>query len=153
MALAKKELRLHLREHVVWERNTVWREMIGIERKAQAANLGIRRTLLGVDTDPAKARLQGDDDQPRQKFDKREDRRGNVQAPQRRLDPFDGDDDQDRDQPKDEYTPATAGPIGCGRCAKRQHAVQLNHNVIRGKDDEVKGLRTNTEDSGLRTED
>lgn len=63
VALAKKELRLHLREHVVWERNTVWREMIGIERKAQAANLGIRRTLLGVDTDPAKARLQGDDDQ------------------------------------------------------------------------------------------
>jgi phosphate transporter len=62
VALAKKELRLHLREHVVWERNTVWREMIGIERKAQAANMGIRRTLLGVDTDPAKARLQGDDD-------------------------------------------------------------------------------------------
>lgn len=60
--LARKELRLHLREHVVWERNTVWREMIGIERKAQAANLGIRRTLLGADTDPAKARLQGDDE-------------------------------------------------------------------------------------------
>lgn len=61
-ALARKELRLHLREHVVWERNTVWREMIGIERKAQAANMGLRRTLLGADTDPAKARLQGDDD-------------------------------------------------------------------------------------------
>ncbi|KAF8849966.1 SPX-domain-containing protein [Acephala macrosclerotiorum] len=58
---AKKELRLHLREHVVWERNTVWREMIGIERKAQAANMGVRRTLLGPDNDPAKARLQGDD--------------------------------------------------------------------------------------------
>ena len=62
ISAARRELRLHLREHVVWERNTVWREMIGIERKAQAANLGIRRTLLGVDTDPAKARLQGDDD-------------------------------------------------------------------------------------------
>lgn len=62
VALAKKELRLHLREHVVWERNTVWREMIGIERKAQAANMGLRRTLLGVDNDPAKARLQGDDE-------------------------------------------------------------------------------------------
>ncbi|KFY35588.1 hypothetical protein V494_05785 [Pseudogymnoascus sp. VKM F-4513 (FW-928)] len=62
MALAKKELRLHLREHVVWERNTVWREMIGIERKAQAANMGIRRTLLGADTDPTHARLQGDDE-------------------------------------------------------------------------------------------
>ena len=60
--LAKKELRLHLREHVVWERNTVWREMIGIERKAQAANMGLRRTLLGADNDPATARLQGDDD-------------------------------------------------------------------------------------------
>ncbi|KAI9892758.1 MAG: low-affinity phosphate transporter [Vezdaea aestivalis] len=58
---AKRELRLHLREHVVWERNTVWREMIGIERKAQAANLGIRRTLLGGDQDPSKSRLQGDE--------------------------------------------------------------------------------------------
>ena len=57
--LARRELRLHLREHVVWERNTVWREMIGIERKAQAANFGIRQTLLGGD-DPSKARLQGD---------------------------------------------------------------------------------------------
>ena len=56
---ARRELRLHLREHVVWERNTVWREMIGVERKAQAANLGVRRTLL--DHDPAKMRLQGDD--------------------------------------------------------------------------------------------
>ena len=44
---AQKELKLHLREHVVWERNTVWRDMIGIERKAQAAALGIRSTLLG----------------------------------------------------------------------------------------------------------
>ena len=61
MEAARRELRLHLREHVVWERNTVWREMIGVERKAQAANLGIRRTLLGGDHDPAKARLQGDD--------------------------------------------------------------------------------------------
>lgn len=59
---ARSELRLHLREHVVWERNTVWREMIGIERKAQAANLGIRNTMLGQDNDPKKARLQGDDE-------------------------------------------------------------------------------------------
>jgi phosphate transporter len=58
---AKRELRLHLREHVVWERNTVWREMIGIERKAQAANMGLRRTLLGGDHDPTNARLQGDE--------------------------------------------------------------------------------------------
>ncbi|OCT46170.1 putative transporter [Cladophialophora carrionii] len=59
-AMARRELRLHLREHVVWERNTVWREMIGIERKAQAANFGIRQTLLGGVQDPSKARLQGD---------------------------------------------------------------------------------------------
>ena len=58
---ARRELRLHLREHVVWERNTVWREMIGIERKAQAANMGLRRTLLGGDNDPANNRLQGDE--------------------------------------------------------------------------------------------
>ena len=44
---AQKELKLHLREHVVWERNTVWRDMIGIERKAQAAALGIRAPLYG----------------------------------------------------------------------------------------------------------
>lgn len=56
---ARRELRLDLREHVVWERNTVWREMIGIERKAQAANLGIRQTMLGGDNE----RLQGDEEQ------------------------------------------------------------------------------------------
>ena len=61
VARARRELRLHLREHVVWERNTVWREMIGIERKAQAANMGLGRTLLGGDDDPSKARLQGDE--------------------------------------------------------------------------------------------
>lgn len=58
---AKRELRLHLREHVVWERNTVWREMIGIERKAQAANIGLAQRLLGRDTDPNKVRRQGDE--------------------------------------------------------------------------------------------
>ncbi|CAK7909309.1 low-affinity phosphate transporter Pho91p [[Candida] anglica] len=35
---ARSELSIHLREHVVWERNTVWRDMIGMERKTQAAN-------------------------------------------------------------------------------------------------------------------
>ena len=58
---ARRELRLHLREHVVWERNTVWREMIGIERKAQAANMGLGRTLLGGDNNPSNNRLQGDE--------------------------------------------------------------------------------------------
>jgi phosphate transporter len=65
--LAKRELRLHLREQVVWERNTVWREMIGIERKAQAANVGIRKTLLGRDEDPAAAQRQGDEQELRAK--------------------------------------------------------------------------------------
>ena len=58
---AKRELRLDLREHVVWERNTVWREMIGIERKAQAANLGIRRTILGGQGDANQRHRQGDE--------------------------------------------------------------------------------------------
>lgn len=31
--MAVKQLNAHLREHVVWERNTVWREMIGLERR------------------------------------------------------------------------------------------------------------------------
>lgn len=61
---AKRELRLHLREHVVWERNTVWREMIGIERKAQAANIGITQTLLGPERSGGKIRRQGDDNEP-----------------------------------------------------------------------------------------
>jgi hypothetical protein len=66
VAEAKRELRLHLREHVVWERNTVWREMIGIERKAQAANLGIGQ-MLGRKVDPGMVRLQGDEAQPEMK--------------------------------------------------------------------------------------
>ena len=60
--LARRELRLHLREHVVWDRNTVWRDMIGVERKAQAANFGVKRTLLGGDHGGSdRMRLQGDD--------------------------------------------------------------------------------------------
>lgn len=38
--VAKRSLRMHLKEHMVWERNTVWRDMIGIERKSQA--VGVR---------------------------------------------------------------------------------------------------------------
>ncbi|KAI0596909.1 SPX domain-containing protein [Biscogniauxia sp. FL1348] len=58
-ALAKKDLRSHLREHVVWERNTVWRDLIGLERRAEAASLG--KGLLGAQRDGMKVRLQGDD--------------------------------------------------------------------------------------------
>jgi hypothetical protein len=57
--LAKKDLRSHLREHVVWERNTVWRDLIGIERRGEAARFG--QTLLGQDQTAAPKRLQGDD--------------------------------------------------------------------------------------------
>ena len=32
---AERQLGLHLREHVVWERNTVWKDMMNLERKAQ----------------------------------------------------------------------------------------------------------------------
>ncbi|KAK8129157.1 hypothetical protein PG999_001537 [Apiospora kogelbergensis] len=56
--LAKRDLRSHLREHVVWERNTVWRELIGLERRAEAASLG--HGLLGGVNESA-SRLQGDD--------------------------------------------------------------------------------------------
>lgn len=50
--LAATELRLHLREHVVWERNTVWRDMIGMERKAHAAAIGANK---------GKIKLQGEE--------------------------------------------------------------------------------------------
>ncbi|GAA6022391.1 hypothetical protein JCM10207_004751 [Rhodosporidiobolus poonsookiae] len=38
--LALKQLKAHLREHVVWERNTVWREMIGLERRGWTGRRG-----------------------------------------------------------------------------------------------------------------
>ncbi|KAI0394620.1 SPX-domain-containing protein [Xylariaceae sp. FL0594] len=59
VSLARKDLRSHLREHVVWERNTVWRDLIGLERRAEAASLG--KGLLGDPNDGLKVRLQGDD--------------------------------------------------------------------------------------------
>ncbi|KAF4335567.1 multidrug resistance 1 2 3 (p glyco 1 2 3) [Fusarium beomiforme] len=58
--LARKDLRSHLREHVVWERNTVWRDLIGIERRAEAAGLG--QALLGQERGNVTRRLQGDED-------------------------------------------------------------------------------------------
>ena len=64
---AKRELRPHLREHIVWERNTVWREIIGIESKAQAANIGISPTLLGRGTTAGKVQRQGDKLEPEMK--------------------------------------------------------------------------------------
>ncbi|PWY97005.1 SPX-domain-containing protein [Testicularia cyperi] len=46
LAAAKQQLQVHLREQVVWQRNTVWREMIGIERRAEGAAL--ERTVMGT---------------------------------------------------------------------------------------------------------
>jgi phosphate transporter len=56
---AKAELRLHLREHVVWERNTVWKDMIGLERKAQNAMVGKRLN--------SKEALVGEEDEIKEK--------------------------------------------------------------------------------------
>ncbi|KAI0910915.1 SPX domain-containing protein [Ustulina deusta] len=58
-SLAKKDLRSHLREHVVWERNTVWRDLIGMERRAEAASFG--KGLVSASNAGTKVRLQGDD--------------------------------------------------------------------------------------------
>ena len=58
-ALAKKDLRSHLREHVVWERNTVWRDLIGLERRAEAAIVG--GGLLSGRADGVQVQLQGDE--------------------------------------------------------------------------------------------
>ncbi|ODV86604.1 hypothetical protein CANARDRAFT_6187 [[Candida] arabinofermentans NRRL YB-2248] len=45
---AKEDLRSNLREYIVWERNTVWRNMIGMERKSQAAYT--KKNKLGEDS-------------------------------------------------------------------------------------------------------
>lgn len=46
LAGAKRELKAQLREHVVWERNTIWRDMIGQERRSQG--LGIKSNANGT---------------------------------------------------------------------------------------------------------
>lgn len=50
---ALRQLRIQLREHVVWERNTIWRDMIGLERKGWSGagtGLNARRASLGGGT-------------------------------------------------------------------------------------------------------
>lgn len=37
--LAIEDLKTHLREHIVWERNTVWRDLIGQERRTQSVGV------------------------------------------------------------------------------------------------------------------
>ncbi|KAG8969106.1 low-affinity phosphate transporter [Tulasnella sp. 419] len=36
LSTAAKQLRIHQREHIVWERDTVWRQMIGQERRGES---------------------------------------------------------------------------------------------------------------------
>lgn len=46
-ATARQQLRLHQRENIAWERDTVWRQMIGRERRGEgAAEDAARATLL-----------------------------------------------------------------------------------------------------------
>lgn len=59
---AQAELRLHLREHVVWERNTVWKDMIGLERRAQTATVAKKKAnskemLVGEEGELAKSQI------------------------------------------------------------------------------------------------
>ncbi|KAJ1925729.1 low-affinity phosphate transporter [Tieghemiomyces parasiticus] len=51
LAGATKALRACLREQVVWERNTVWRDMISQERKVSA--VGVRPATIVDDVEPA----------------------------------------------------------------------------------------------------
>jgi phosphate transporter len=36
VSAAQRQLKLHQREHIAWERDTVWRQMIGRERRGEA---------------------------------------------------------------------------------------------------------------------
>ncbi|KAG8906395.1 low-affinity phosphate transporter [Tulasnella sp. 403] len=36
VSMASKQLKIHQREHIVWERDTVWRQMIGRERRGES---------------------------------------------------------------------------------------------------------------------
>lgn len=44
-SFAKRQLKMHQREHIAWERDTVWRQMIGHERRGSAADGGSPGTL------------------------------------------------------------------------------------------------------------
>ncbi|EEB06033.1 membrane transporter [Schizosaccharomyces japonicus yFS275] len=51
---ALKKLRSYLREHVAWERNTVWREMIAMERRTEAAKMQNRGQLQATQVEEIK---------------------------------------------------------------------------------------------------
>ncbi|KAG8694010.1 low-affinity phosphate transporter, partial [Ceratobasidium sp. 394] len=44
---ATRQLRVHQREHIVWERDTVWRQMIGKERRGEGADGQVKALGLG----------------------------------------------------------------------------------------------------------
>ncbi|KAJ7028274.1 SPX domain-containing protein [Mycena alexandri] len=44
--LAKQQLRLHQRENIAWERDTVWRQMIGRERRGDGEAVGVMGASL-----------------------------------------------------------------------------------------------------------
>ncbi|RIB09524.1 SPX domain-containing protein [Gigaspora rosea] len=56
MDAATRELKTHLREFIVWERNTVWRDIIGLERKSQA--VGIKPSVTIENLVETKAKIQ-----------------------------------------------------------------------------------------------
>ncbi|CAG8484410.1 5880_t:CDS:10 [Diversispora eburnea] len=43
MEAATRELKTHLREFIVWERNTIWRDIIGLERKSHAVGITVEK--------------------------------------------------------------------------------------------------------------
>ncbi|EPY50455.1 membrane transporter [Schizosaccharomyces cryophilus OY26] len=49
--VAIRRLRGHLREYVAWERNTIWREMIAIERRTEAARISGLQSVVAVVSD------------------------------------------------------------------------------------------------------
>ncbi|SCU78165.1 LANO_0A02278g1_1 [Lachancea nothofagi CBS 11611] len=53
---AERELSVHLREHVVWERNTVWKDMMNLERQAQNV-----KTSGAIKRKPTKIKLLDDE--------------------------------------------------------------------------------------------
>ncbi|KAG8689433.1 low-affinity phosphate transporter, partial [Ceratobasidium sp. 395] len=44
---AMRQLRVHQREHIVWERDTVWRQMIGRERRGEGTDGKVKALGLG----------------------------------------------------------------------------------------------------------
>ncbi|CAG8561968.1 6950_t:CDS:2 [Racocetra fulgida] len=57
MDAAMRELKTHLREFIVWERNTVWRDIIGLERKSQAVGIKAPVTIDQSTEDKAKIKM------------------------------------------------------------------------------------------------